>query len=181
MYLGINLTLDNGRKFFFRTTFKVEALATYPDIGDPFCIKDGQLLNDFTAGFNAINVLDVSSADEVSANMELSLNAVAGTRFVAPPPKALQRSFIPYTGEPFVIKRGTVISMCTSKTKEIYDFIVLDTPEEAKNDIYRVMFCNREFRIDAKHTISVGAILRVPRRCMCPYRKVILEDGRHLA
>lgn len=181
MYLGINLSLDNGRRFFFRTNYRVEALASFPEIGEPFCILDGQMLNDFTAGLNAIGVPDVSAVDEVSANMELSLNAVAGARFVAPPRKAIMCSFLPYTGKSFQIKRGTVISMCTSKTKEIYDFIVLDDPNTVKDDVYRVMFCNREFLIDSQHSVQVGAIFKVLREFMCPYRQVVTDQGRNLA
>ncbi len=167
-YLGLHITLDNGQRYFFRTNFKVQHLAVFPEYGAPFCVLDGQLLNDFMSGLNAIGVLDSSSDNEVSINMELALNAVACYRFVREPKRAIEHAFLPNAPRDMKIYRGMVTSLY-AKDRKVSDFIVLDDESEAKDGIFRLMFVNRELRI-GNRMLSVGALIKVPRAVICPFR-----------
>ncbi len=167
-YLGLHLTLDNGVRYFFRTNFKVQHLAVFPEYGQPFCVLDGQLLNDFMTGLNEIGVYDNGTDQGVSTNMELALNAVACYRFVRAPKRAIEHAFMPYAGPEQVVKRGMVTSLYT-KDHKVCDFIVLDGEDEARDGIFRLMFANREFRIGNRE-LSVGAMIKVPRAVICPFR-----------
>ncbi|MBU3844513.1 MAG: cell division protein ZapC [Candidatus Anaerobiospirillum pullicola] len=167
-YLGLHLTLDNGVRYFFRTNFKVQHLAVFPEYGQPFCVLDGQLLNDFMTGLNEIGVYDNGTDQGVSTNMELALNAVACYRFVRAPKRAIEHAFMPYAGPEQVIKRGMVTSLYT-KDHKVCDFIVLDGEDESQDGIFRLMFANREFRIGNRE-LSVGAMIKVPRAVIYPFR-----------
>lgn len=168
-YLGLHIVLDDGSRYFFRTNFKTQTLAKLPDYGEPFCILDGQLLSDFMAGLEAIGVHDNSQVDSVSINMELALNAVACARFVATPSRVIEHAFLPYGGR-FLerINRGMVSSLYT-KDHKVVDFIVLDDESEVRDNIFRLMFVNREFHI-GRNILAVGAMIRVHRSVICPFR-----------
>lgn len=168
-YLGIKLTLDNGNRYFFRTNFMVQKLHVFPEYGQNFSVLDAQLLNDFSDGLNEAGAHDDASGKEVSINMELSLNAVACARFVAPPRRAIEHAFLPYTGRPFDIKRGQVISLNTSDHRTV-DFIVLDKPEEMVDGNVRLMFANRECRVSSRLSLTVGSMIKVPRGCIYQFR-----------
>ena len=167
-YLGLYITLDNGQRYFFRTNLKVQQLAVFPEYGTPFCIRDARLLTDYMNGLNAIGVQDNSSEHDVSINMELALNAVACTLFAGVPKRAFEHAFIPYTGAPFAINRGSVISLYF-KDHRVSDFIVLDDVNDVSDGIFRLMFTNRELRI-GKNIMSVGAVIKVPRSVIYPFR-----------
>lgn len=167
-YLGLRITLDNGLRYFFKTNFKTIHLDVRPKLGEHFCVLDGQLLNDFMQGLDAIGVYDNSESSQVSINMELALNAVACYRFVPVPKRAVENAFVPYDGPELVINRGMVTSLHT-KTNIVRDFIVLDGEDEAEGGIFRVMFINRELTIGTR-VMSVGALIKVPRRVIHPFR-----------
>lgn len=167
-YLGLHITLDNGVRYFFRTNFKVQHLAEFPEAGQPFCVLDGRLLDDFMKGLAAVGVHDNASDHDVSVNMELALNAVACYRFVARPRRAIEHAFLPYQGPAVPVKRGMVASLY-SKDHKVSDFIVLDDEMEVPDGIFRLMLVNREFRIGTR-ILSVGAVIRVPRFVICPFR-----------
>lgn len=167
-YLGLRITLDNGLRYFFKTHFKTTHLAICPKSGEHFCVLDGQLLNDFMQGLDAIGVYDSSEASQVSINMELALNALACYRFVPVPKRAIENAFVPYEGPELMIYRGMVTSLHT-KNGMVRDFIVLDGEKEAQNGIFRVMFINRELGI-GNRILSVGALIKVPRRVIHPFR-----------
>lgn len=173
-YLGLFLTLDNGVRYFFRTNFKAEHLVVFPEAGQPFCVLDGQLLNDFMTGLDAIGVYDNSSEHEVSINMELALNAVACYRFVNAPKRAIEHAFLPYNRPDISIHRGMVASLYT-KDRSVCDFIVLDNEDEAKDGIFRLMFANRSFHI-GNRVLSVGALIKVPRKVICPFRSMSVHS-----
>lgn len=168
-YLGLHIVLDNGARYFFRTNFKVQTLANFPAHGEPFCILDGQLLSDFMEGLDAIGVHDNSKVDSVSINMELALNAVACARFVASPARVIEHAFLPYGGR-FLerINRGMVASLYT-KDHKVVDFIVLDDESEVQDNVFRLMFVNREFHI-GRNILAVGAMIKVRREVICPFR-----------
>ena len=167
-YLGLIITSDDGNRYFFRTNFKVQKLAVFPENGAPFCVLDAQLLNDFMSGLNEIGVYDNESEQDVSINMELALNAVACNRFVAAPRRVIEHAFIPYMGNIEHINRGQVVSLYT-KDKKVCDFIALDGDNEAVDGAYRLMFVNRELKI-GKQILCVGALIKVPRTLICPFR-----------
>lgn len=168
-YLGLNMTLDDGRTYFFRTNFKIGTLDKFPEFGDPFCILDARLLSDFIEGLEAIGVRNDDSREVMSMNMELALNAVACTRFVAAPPRVIENAFLPYNGRLTTeVARGMVVSLYT-KDRKVYDFIVLDDESEIKDDVFRLMLVNRAFHIGSS-LLSVGAMIRVRKRVICPFR-----------
>ncbi len=167
-YLGLRLTLDNGVRYFFKTNFKVEHLAVFPENGTPFCVLDGQLLSDYMKGLSAIGVRDNAGADDISINVELALNAVACYRFVRPPKCAIAHAFQPYQGKPYEIKRGMVASLY-ARDQKVSDYIVLDDESEAPEGIFRLMFINHNYRIGTR-ILSVGALIKVPRAVICPFR-----------
>lgn len=179
-YLGLRIVLDNGTRYFFRTNFKAQNLETFPEFNEPFCILDGQLLSDFMSGLSAIGVYDDSKVDSVSINMELALNAVACARFVAPPPRVIENAFLPFGGR-FLehISRGMVASLYTKDFK-VVDFIVLDDESAVKDNIFRLMFVNREFQI-GRNILSVGAMIRVHRDVICPFRAMSGNSGASYA
>lgn len=168
-FLGLCIVLDNGARYFFRTNFKLSHLDKVPAFNEPFCILDGILLRDFMDGLTAVGVYDNSAVDSVSVNMELALNAVACARFVAAPPRVIENAFLPY-GAKFAdyIHRGMVVSLYT-KDRKVVDFIVLDDEKDVKNEIFRLMFVNREFKI-GRNILSVGAMIKVHRKVICPFR-----------
>lgn len=171
-YLGLHIVLDDGARYFFRTNFKAQTLATFPDYGEPFCILDGQLLSDYMAGLEAIGVYDNSQVDSVSINMELALNAVACARFVAEPPRVIEHAFLPYDGPVLEhINRGMVSSLYTREGK-IVDFIVLDDEYDVKNGVFRLMFVNSEFHI-GRNILAVGAMIKVYRNVICPFTRPV--------
>lgn len=170
-YLGILLTLDNSKRYFFKTNFKAQHLQSFPESGTPFCILDIQLLNDFMEGLTAIGVHDESATDTVSINVELALNAVACARFVRSPRKVNKSVFLEYGGEPFKVHRGLVVSLYTTE-KRVADFIVLDTEEQARanpGNAYRVMLLNKRLYVGSR-AILVGCVSLVPREVLCPFR-----------
>ncbi|MDT3662036.1 MAG: cell division protein ZapC [Anaerobiospirillum sp.] len=167
-YLGLHLTLDNGVRYFFKTNFKVEHLAVFPEYGTPFCVLDGQLLSDFMNGLNAIGVRDNADDNTISVNVELALNAVACYRFVRPPKCAIAHAFLPFPGQPYPIMRGMVASLY-ARDHMVSDYIVLDDESEAQDGIFRLMYINHKYRI-GNRVLSVGALIKVPRNVICPYR-----------
>lgn len=167
-YLGLHITLDNGVRYFFKTNFKVEHLAVFPEYGMPFCVLDGQLLSDYMEGLSAIGVRDDATDNEISINVELALNAVACYRFVRPPKRVIAHAFLPYPGNPYPIKRGMVVSLY-ARDHKVSDYIVLDDESEAPEGIFRLMFLNRDYRI-GNRVLSVGAVIKVPRSVICPFR-----------
>lgn len=178
-YLGLFITNEKGMKYFFRTNFMVQHLRTFPEYGSPFTVRDAQLLNDFMAGLMAVGIADNDQGKDVSTSMEIALNAVACALFVRAPKRAIEHAFLPYPGNIDHIKRGQVISLY-SKDKKVSDFIVLDDESQVTDGTFRVMFANRELRI-GKHMLSVGALIRVPRSVICPFRALSSNNSNHIS
>lgn len=173
-YLGIYLTLDNGKRYFFVSYFREKHLCVFPQNNTAFTILDIQLLNDFMEGLSAVGVLDESYSDNVSNNMTLALNAVACTRFVSKPKAAVRNLFDHYTGDDFVLRRGMVVSLYFAADKRVLDFINLSTPEEAlEQGSYTLMFINKEFVFtDSGKTrrMMCGGVLKATKDIIFPFR-----------
>ena len=71
-------------------------------------------------------------------------------------------------------------SIENSKDKKVSDFIVLDDESQVTDGTFRVMFANRELRI-GKHMLSVGALIRVPRSVICPFRALSSNNSNHIS
>lgn len=167
-YLGLNLTFDNGKRYFFKTNFKVEHLALFPEYGAPFSARDNELLAEYIEGLSAVGVSNQVACSNVSVNFELALNAVACYRFVRSPKRAITQAFLPYCGAEYAIKRGMVATLY-ARDHRSSDYIVLDSADEAQDGIFRLMFVNRDYRI-GNCVLSVGAVIKVPRSVICPFR-----------
>lgn len=169
IYLVIFLQLDDGKQHYFMTNFTVGMLRQYPKNNLPFCIRECLILNDFAIGLDQAGCKDTYLDNNgVSVAMRIALNALACSLFVKIPVVSIDSCFLPCGNLKGPLKRGTVVSLYTSSHMS-FDFIVLDSPDEVRHSLYRLMYINTS-GILGRHRFRMGTVVRASLKVMCSYR-----------
>lgn len=157
--LGINLTLDNGQSFLFRTHYDIDRLYQRPEMNSPFCVQDATLLTDYLSGLNEIFF-------EEGQSLDLGLNGVACQRFTRPT-APVSRFFFEINNNGYVPQRGDIVTIY-AKSGEAGDCLVLD-PMDA-DGLTRLMLLNKDLLISNERGFLLGMMIRLQPRLVSVYR-----------